>query len=39
MFLTELSVQNFRCFDDEGIKISFNAGLTALVGENDSGKG
>lgn len=38
MFLSEISIKNFRCFDDNEHKINFNPGLTVLVGENDSGK-
>lgn len=38
MYLSKLEIKNFRCFDENGIKISFNKGLTALVGANDSGK-
>ena len=38
MFLSSLQIQNFRCFDEQLHTISFNKGLTILVGENDSGK-
>lgn len=38
MYLSKLWIKNFRCFGDQGITIKFNRGLTALVGENDSGK-
>lgn len=38
MYLQELVLKNFRCFDDSENKIIFNPGLTVLVGENDSGK-
>lgn len=36
MYLSYLRIKNFRCFED--LEISFNPGLTVLVGENDSGK-
>lgn len=38
MYLAELRITNFRSFGPEGIKVKFREGLTALVGENDSGK-
>ncbi|RLA46454.1 MAG: ATP-dependent endonuclease [Gammaproteobacteria bacterium] len=38
MYLSELSISNFRCFGETPEVIRFNPGLTALVGENDSGK-
>ena len=38
MYLAELTITNFRSFSPEGIKIKFREGLTAIVGENDSGK-
>ena len=38
MYLSSLTVKNFRCFDENGSSILFNPGLTVLVGENDSGK-
>lgn len=38
MYLAELRITNFRSFGLEGIKVKFREGLTALVGENDSGK-
>lgn len=38
MYLQELVLKNFRCFDGNENKIIFNPGLTVLVGENDSGK-
>ena len=40
MYLSKLTIENFRCFG-EGPKcfdLSLRRGLTALVGENDSGK-
>ena len=37
MYLSSLTIKNFRCFGSEH-KITFNNGLTVLVGENDSGK-
>lgn len=38
MYLSELTISNFRCFGSTPETIHFNPGLTALVGENDAGK-
>ena len=38
MYLSMLQLKNFRCFDGNEHKVTFNRGLTVLVGENDSGK-
>ncbi|TPX00039.1 AAA family ATPase [Proteus mirabilis] len=38
VYLTELTITNFRSFGSDGITVKFREGLTALVGENDSGK-
>lgn len=40
MFLAELRVENFRAYgeSDEALVLELGSGLTALVGENDSGK-
>lgn len=38
MYLAELTITNFRSFGPDGITVKFREGLTALVGENDSGK-
>ncbi|MEI8671339.1 AAA family ATPase [Vibrio sp. SA48] len=38
MYLSELSIKNFRSFNENGVTIKFREGLTAIVGENDSGK-
>ena len=38
MYISELTLKNFRCFPVEGRTIRFNQGLNVLVGENDSGK-
>lgn len=38
MYLSELILKNFRCFDSTDHAIHFNPGLAVLVGENDSGK-
>jgi len=40
MYLSELILENFRCFGegDKSLKLPLRQGLTALVGENDSGK-
>lgn len=40
MFLAELHIENFRTFGEnaQAFVLPLNAGLTALVGENDTGK-
>jgi putative ATP-dependent endonuclease of OLD family len=38
VFLAELTIKNFRSFGDPGLTLRLREGLTALVGENDSGK-
>ena len=40
MFLTELRIENFRIFGEnaQAFVLPLKAGLTALVGENDTGK-
>ena len=38
MYLSEIRIKNFRCFDDTEHIVRFHAGLNVLVGENDSGK-
>jgi len=40
MYISEVRVENFRCLGGEGapFTLPLNPGLTALVGENDSGK-
>ncbi len=40
MYLSKLIIENFRCFgeDDSRFEMTLEPGLTALVGENDSGK-
>lgn len=38
MYLEELSIANFRSFGPKGMTLKLREGLTALVGENDSGK-
>lgn len=40
MYLSKLTISNFRCFDDgdKPFELSLKCGLTALVGENDAGK-
>jgi len=40
MFLSNISVENFRCFGEgsERLELTLRKGLTALVGENDCGK-
>ena len=38
MHIESLSLRNFRCFGDTAIKIEFQPGITAFVGDNGSGK-
>jgi len=40
MYLSKLTIENFRCFGggDNKFILALKTGLTALVGENDSGK-
>lgn len=40
MYLSAVTIENFRCFGNEGniLEICFRPGLTVLVGENDVGK-
>ena len=40
MYLSKISIENFRCFGegDKAFTMTMQPGLTALVGENDSGK-
>lgn len=40
MYIAELRIENFRCFGEEErtFILPLSAGLTALVGENDTGK-
>lgn len=40
MYLSHLTIENFRCFGDgdTAFQMTLKAGVTALVGENDSGK-
>ncbi len=38
MYLKKFDVKNFRSFDEDGIELLFNKGVTAIIGENNSGK-
>ncbi len=40
MYLSTITIENFRCFGEgaKRLELSLSRGLTALVGENDSGK-
>lgn len=38
MYIKNLTIKNFRCFDREGINIPLNEGVTAFIGRNGSGK-
>ncbi len=37
MFISEICIQNFRCFKEETV-IHFNEGLNVLIGHNNAGK-
>ena len=38
MYLKRIHIRNFRVFDEVGVEISFNKGVNAIIGENNSGK-
>ena len=40
MYIAEVTIENFRCFGEgeEKFSLPLNPGLTAIVGENDTGK-
>ena len=40
MYIAELTIENFRCFGEgsQALTLHLSPGLTALVGENDTGK-
>ena len=40
MFLSQLRIENFRAFGEgqDGLTLALSAGLTAIVGENDTGR-
>ena len=38
MKIREISLQNFRCFGEQPVKVELSDGLTAMVGANGSGK-
>lgn len=40
MYLSKLRIENFRAFgeSEDALELAFNPGLTAIVGENDTGK-
>lgn len=38
MYLSDVRIKNFRCFDETEHIVRFHSGLNVLVGENDSGK-
>lgn len=40
MYLSKITIENFRCFGDgdRALEVPLRQGLTALVGENDTGK-
>ena len=38
MYISSITLKNFRIFDSSPTEIKFKPGLTLLVGENDSGK-
>lgn len=38
LFISTVTIKNFRCFNETGQSIKLHSGLNILVGENDSGK-
>ena len=38
MYISKVCVRNFRVFDDVGISATFNKGVNAIIGENNTGK-
>lgn len=38
MYLSEISIKNFRKFGNPGVSLTLNKGFNLFVGENDSGK-
>ncbi len=38
MYLSKIHIQNFRCFDGQGIDIAFQPGVNVIIGENNTGK-
>ena len=38
MYISKVSIRNFRAFDDVGISATFNKGVNAIIGENNTGK-
>ena len=38
MYIKQISIKNFRVFDENGIDVVFNKGVNAIIGENNSGK-
>lgn len=38
MYISKVSIRNFRAFDDSGITAALKAGVNAIIGENNSGK-
>lgn len=38
MYISKVSIRNFRAFDDNGITAKLKAGVNAIIGENNSGK-
>ncbi len=38
MYVKQLTIKNFRCFDTQGINVDFEKGITGIIGKNGSGK-
>lgn len=38
MYVKQLVIKNFRCFDNRGITVDFEKGSTGIIGKNGSGK-
>jgi len=38
LYISKVTIRNFRIFDDKGITVYFKKGVNAVIGENNSGK-
>lgn len=38
MYISKVTIRNFRVFDSKGITVSFKKGVNAIIGENNCGK-
>jgi predicted ATP-dependent endonuclease of OLD family len=33
MYISKLKIQNYRCFNEDGVEIEFSEGLNVIIGE------